>query len=316
VLSLWILYRPTSLALVVIVILLLLVFNRRRSAWIIANVALPIGAIWVSVYLFGSFQYSFFSPEEPRSFPIVAPLLETMIDLHNQLSIAGLVILLAGGAYSLWKRPQDRYLLLVAWLLALAYTGLHEIITVPTWYGYGRFNVLLMLPLGVTVGSVAAGFRWSSAAAVALLLPLVLSTPWSTIAFLQSYRSLDHFSRIERTVTGGVSPAPLSRAVGEFIDQADTLILLSPAPSFLDLLIAQGKLTVAQRTAIIQRAKTWTPASENRPVIVQAPAIGSTYRPNIPDAEEKRLLEAAEWARKQPNVQRYRLGSEETLVVP
>ncbi len=316
--SFWILYRPTAFVLAGAAVVLLLVCGRKRAAWTVGSIGLPIGVLWLMVYVLGSFQYPFLSTESTRSFQLLAPFIATLKNLPDQLHPIGLLLLLVGGAYVAWKRPTDRNTLLVAWVFAVLYTGLHQFLTIDEWYGYGRFNVLLMLPLAVTIGSIIAAVSEKNhvLTAITLLLPLILATPWSNVGFLQSYRAVSYLDMMERTVTGGVSPSPLPRAMNDFVPKADTLILISPSSSFLDLLIARGKLSIAQRTAILERSKLWKPNSTARPVLIQAPTEGYTFRINIPKLDEQRLIDAAAWARKQPGLMVYRLGHEEALVVP
>lgn len=314
----WILYRPTSLAIACAVIGLLALVRRRRAALDIALIALPMGALWVSVYVLGSFQYAFLSASSDRTFALWRPLMETLAAVPEQLGWVGIAVLLAGSTVLALRRPSDRVILLLAWMFGVTSTLLHQLLTVPVWYGYGRFSVLLMLPLAVTVGALAA---WAAERRRAwLVLPLIAllawTTPWPFVRFLQERRAVGTEDYIERTVTGGSIPTPLPQLIEEHATDAQRMIVLSPSYAFLDLLVARGLFGVAQRESIIARSRAWTPSSPGRPVLIQAPQPGRTYRTNITADEERRLLEAAAWARTQPGVREEVFGSERVLVVP
>lgn len=320
-LSAWILYRPTALALAVTTVALLFVLRRRQAAWNIALIAFPVGLVWVAVYATGVFQYSFLSSgsASERTFAIMEPLAKLLIALPEQLSLSGMLILIAGSIAVLWRRPSERPLLLLAWLFAIVYTAMHALLTLDRWYGYGRFNILMMLPLAVCAGSLVAwahGKRWREyGTGITVIAALALQTPWNFVGFLQSSRDVSLLDRIERTVTGGVDPTPLPSIVEQHLANVDTMIVISPSHAFLDLLIARGLLTPVQRSSLIKRSHEWNPSLPNRPVLIQAPPDGRTYRTNISEVDEKFLLDAAAWAAIQTNKEIFSLGEEKVIVV-
>ncbi|HVW66374.1 MAG TPA: hypothetical protein VHA78_01435 [Candidatus Peribacteraceae bacterium] len=316
--GLWILYRPTIIAVVCATAIALWILRRRRAAWDTAAVALPVGLLWVAVYAFGAFQYAFLSGTSDRHFVLVTPILDTIAAIPDALHPVGLLILLAGSAVVFWRRAADRWPLAIAWLFAIANTVPQQLLTIDRWYGYGRFDVFLMLPLAVCAGSLTswAADRKRLILIAFLFAVLVCTTPFSFLSFLQRYRSVSYLSRMERTVTGGVDVTPLPTVVHRLAAHAGTEVILAPDYSFLDLAIAHGDITVADRTTLLRRSASWTPSSTDRPVIIQAPRAGMTYRTNISGEQEDRLRSAAAWAEKQPGVERVVLGSEQTLIVP
>lgn len=316
--SLWILYRPTAFALATATVLALLLLRRKRDALEVGAIALPIGILWCAVYILGAFQYDFLSSSSTRSFVVARPMFETLKALPEQLSVPGLLVLIIGSICIFWKRPHDRWLLALAWLFSVSYTVLHQLLTIDVWYGYGRFNALLIVPLAVVTSSMVMWAKekkctWLTLPLIAILVAV---TPWNFVSFMQGYRSDAYQHRMERTVTGGAIPTPLPAATEELLSHVDTMIILTPTVTYLDLFIARGMITADQRTSIVDRSRAWTPSDTSRPVLVQAPMKGRTYRTNIPETLENRLLEAAEWAKAQPNVYERVYGEERVIIVP
>lgn len=316
--SLWILYRPTAFALATATVFALLLLRRKRDALEVGAVALPIGILWCAVYVLGAFQYDFLSSSSTRSFIVVRPMIETLKALPEQLSVPGLLMLMIGSICVFWKRPDDRWLLALAWLFSVLYTALHQLLTIDVWYGYGRFSALLIVPLAVVASSMVMWAKekkctWLTLPLIAILVAV---TPWNFVSFMQGYRSDAYQHRMERTVTGGAAPTPLPAATEALLAHADTMIILTPSVTYLDLFIARGLITANQRRSIVDRSRAWTPSDASRPVLIQAPREGRTYRTNVPEALEKRLLEAAEWAKAQPNVYERVYGDERVIIVP
>lgn len=71
---------------------------------------------------------------------------------------------------------------------------MHAVLTLERWYGYGRFNILMMLPLAVCTGSLVAwahGKRWREyGVAIVIVGALAVQTPWHFVAFMQSSRDV------------------------------------------------------------------------------------------------------------------------------
>lgn len=317
----WILYRPTALVLCLGCIGLLWCLRYRRAAWSVAFTALPVGGVWVLTYLLGAFQYSFLQPGSERVWnlhSVLTPLLETALILPSQVRPLGFAVLILGTIGVLWRASAWRSPLLLAWFFALLNIGLHNILTIERWYGYGRFNALLMVPLAFVVAALwdkREFGRWSPLFGSVSLALLIVATPWNLGAFLQQMRMVPQ-EIVERTVTGGVEPTALPGVIDDFIAQGEVPpVILSPSHAFLDLAIARGMLTPVERDNIITRSNTWTPEDAARPVIIQAPAGKLHYRGNLTEEEEKRLRDAALWARTQPGVQSIFYRLEETLIV-
>lgn len=319
-LVLWILYRPTAIVLMMATVAIIVYKKRQAATAMILHLALPIGLLTVATYLAGSFQYSFLMPSTPRSFEVLRPFIETLRALPGNLSMVGLIILGCGTIGSWILRPEDRTLLGIAWAIGIIYTGTHEILTVEQWYGYGRFNLLLLVPLGICVASCTAWAGQQSkylglAVASGFLMTLATVTPWRFVEFLQGYRSVSHAAYIDRSVTGGAFPSAVPKLIERLLAHRKSLTILAPSTAFLDLFIARKLLTPEERAAIVERSNLWMPSERNRPVVISISASGTTYRTHEGDMMDHRLQAAAVWALAQPNVETIEFGRERVYVV-
>lgn len=320
-LSLWILYRQTSIA-ILLTTLIFLFFKRKRSAFIVAGIAGPIAALSLGTYFLGSYQYEYLT--KASSLPTVSAILQNLMNAAKvfpaQFHPAALVVLLLGSMIILQRStPLMRSALLTSWFIALTNVAFHQAILPPILAGFARFSALLILPLAVTMAGLASlevfPGRIPRKTLLGLCTLLLISiTPFSFITFSQSIRTLPP-SGIHRSVTGGDLPTPMPRAVRRMLEQTKDPVILQPDSAYLDLFIAKGMLTPEERTTLLKRSREWTPESSLRPVIIQAPGDRMTFAPNVPPEEEQKLRDAELWARTQPNVQEVRLGKVVTLIV-
>ncbi len=320
--SLWILYRPTSIAIFSVTVLLLLVMKQRRNAFNTLGIAAPIALLSLGTYFLGSYQYAFLSTSSslPTLSSVIHNLFTAVKVFPSQFHLAALAVLL-GGSFLVLKRgtPHLRSALLAAWLIALTNISFHQAILPPIWAGFARYSTLLLLPLGVTLAALASqeviprnGFRKTL---LGLTVFLFLSiTPFAFIAFTQSIRTRSP-NDIRQSVTGGDLPTALPGIAQRMLVKKD-LIILTPDGAFLDLFIAKGFLTPGERNALLKRSNEWMPESLLRPVIIQSPGKNMTFAPNVSKEDEERLREAEVWARKQPGVQEETFGRMVTLIVP
>lgn len=318
ILSVWILLRPTAIIFIGISALVFLFKNEWRSAITIVGISGPIGLLWACVYVFGSFQYPFLNSSSQRSFPVIEPLRQAALHLPEQLTWPIIFIVTSVIAVVWYKRAEYRFLIGISWLFGISNTVLHQLLTLPQWYGYGRFSALLMIPVGITIACGAQALRGHRLQLVyACLCVLILwwSTPWNIVKFLQDNRQYQLLISMENSVTGGVIPTPLPIVLRQYMKHKDSFIILSPNYSFLDFYIANGALSVSDRNDILHRSKQWKLGDPNRPVLIQSPTSASTYRPNITEEEERRLREAARWALKEPTLRVEVYGNEKTLIV-
>lgn len=319
--GLWILYRPTSLALCATIIALLWMLRYKRAAWDVTRIAMPIGLLWILVYLFGSFQYDFLQPSSGRAWTISSitqPIIHTLRELPQELHPVGLALLLVGSIIILWRSHALRPLLLIGWTIAIINTGIHQLLTIDRWYGYGRFNALLMLPLMIiTLGLSDRRFsgRFSPVVSLLIIAGLAFNTPWNFSRYLQMQRGIPA-EDVERSTAGGSVPLPASSVVHDMLMAGKVpAILLSPSYGFLDLEIARGTLTVAKRTELLRQSARWSPDHEARPVVIQAPTDSIRYWGNLTESDERRLIEAATWAQSQPTVRTIPYGADRVLIV-
>lgn len=316
--TLWIMYRPTALAAAAACCALLFILGYKKAAKDIALIAFPIGFMWVMVYLIGSFQYDFLQPGGGRVWSLASvttPVIETLRMLPSQLHPVGLLIMLGSTLWLLRAERSRAMPLLIVWYIALVNTALHQLLTTEKWYGYGRFNALLILPLAFSIAGLWGASKIRQIIAGIAVAVLVLVTPWHITGFMQSLRTVPA-DQVERTVTGGMIPIALPGVTTDLLTKGITpAVILAPSYAFLDIDIARGLLTSAQRTEIRERSATWTPENTARPVLIQAPIRPVHYLGNISKEEEQRLLDAAAWAAAQPGVTIVRYGWEVTYVV-
>lgn len=316
--GLWILYRPTALAPAAACAIVLFLLGYRRAARDIACIALPVGLLWILVYLIGSFQYDFLQPGGGRMWTfasLLVPIRETLWMLPSQLTVPGLIVLVAG-SFFLARTERARYLPLFAvWVIALVNTGVHQLLTIERWQGYGRFSALMILPLAFVVAGFWGQGKWGRLCAGIVTLVLAVFVPWNIGSFMQEMRTVPP-DRVERTVTGGLMPTVLPSVVDDLLRRGKPpAVMLAPSYAFLDLFIARGFLSVADRTAIKARSDAWQPGDAVRPLIVHAPQPPVHFLGNLPAEQEKRLRDAAAWVASQPGVRTEVYGRDRVYVL-
>ena len=321
--SFWILYRPTAIAILIASTLFLFCIGRRRSAFTIAGIAGPIAMLWIGAYFLGNYQAGFLS--NTSSLPTVPGMLHNILiaaeKLPSQFHPAGLIILV-GGSLLIFvrKRGPLTYILLSAFLVALSTIAFHHAVLPTHLAGFARFNALLVLPLAIVMAGLASPTilprHWQSTLLTGLcIIALLAVTPFDFRSFTQEIRT--HTPEdIRFSPTAGDLATPLPRVVRDTLQHTKNIVVLQPDVAYLDLFVARGLLSLQERTDILVRSREWTPASPDRPVLIQAPAEGMTFAPNLPAEEEVQLREAELWARTQPGVQEIRLGTLSTLIVP
>lgn len=322
--ALWCLERPTALAAIVSAWTLLLVLRRLKACGWTVGVSAPVIAAWLLLAPLFTASYglesSAFADLAREGF--LTPLLVALRSLPMNFHPLGLVVLIGAPALVLFLgRRQERRMLAIAWVLVAPAAAMQHMVAGEVFYGVGRYNVLLLLPLGLGVASlVAIGVRTSRgviryaglSAAIACLMLLLWITPFDFVRYTQELRasSMD----IYRAPTEGYLALPIVDVARRYSAE-ENLVVLSPQYIFLDLFVASGELTLHKRDAIIRRSQAWTESSPDRPVLVQAP-VATTYRPNLTKAQEDRLRAARVWALLQPEHRTEKLGMEETVVVP
>ncbi len=318
--SLWMLYRPTAILAMCACILALWFMHRRKAAGTIAAIALPIACLWLALY--PTYHYSFIlNPLTGALFPAAdrgqlwLPIVETAKALPGQFHplVIGLLIALSLIVFLRGSKAW-RLTLGTAWLIGLSTTMVQQWIQLPVYWGYPRFSILLLLPLSIG----CAGFcsmlprQWNSAGATILLAMLVAITPFHTVTF--AHRARIQPKNIFQTTTGGDAPLPVVSITADILRTSPDAVFLMPESAYLDLFIASGLLTVSKRTQLLDRSKAWTPASMDRPVIIQAPTV-TTYGPNVSAESEQRLRSARTWAETQAKYDIVTLGSEDVVIV-
>jgi hypothetical protein len=320
--SVWMLYRPTAVIAIALCIVLLWLTRRRQAAKVIMLVAGPVACIWLALY--PTYHYSFIlNPGKGALFPAadmgqpLLPLLTTIQALPGQFHplVIGL-LLLSSCVVFLRGSNAWRITLGVAWLIGLSTSGVQQLIQLPVYWGYPRFNILLLLPLAVglagvcSLPSLSRKLQIGFAAIIVVLLGAV--TPFDTVSF--AHRLRVDSPAIYKTTTGGDSPLPVAVITERILARYPKAVFVIPDGTYFDLYVASGLLTVRQRSELLARGKAWTPESPDRPVIVQAPVVTS-YGPNVPDEYADRLRAAREWALAQPKYQVMKMGLEEVVVV-
>lgn len=314
--GLWFLTRPTSLAALTGSICLLVLLRRwKEIRWMLA-VAAPLIIAWLALSPLFTAQYHLTSSGMlPTS---LLPLWEALLALPKNFTPLGLVVLLLPSIILFFAgSPSQRLLLFSAWCIALPPALLQHLLAGSTFYGVGRYNVLLLLPEALAIGMLLMGTlrwkqmgKWLGAFCVLLLLWI---TPWHFASFLQELRASS--DDIYRTPAEGYLPFALQPTLSDLLPTTkDTIVVLAPHYTVLDFFVATRVITLAERTFIIERSRDWSPASTARPVIIQAPTIAS-YQPNLTAEEEGRLRDARAWALDQPH-QIVLYGTEETIIVP
>lgn len=327
--ALWFLYRPTALAGVIAIFLLLGLLRRwraLRSTFLVSAPAIVAWLILAPIFTasYGSFTEGF--PLQSAAAQALPALVATFRALPLNLDPAALGILLLTTLFALALGSREtRTLLGCSWLLALATAVLQQLTAGPVFVGVARYNILLLLPLGVGIGGLVhlmeritlpgkTGLvpRLAPLLGLLSLAVLIWITPYDFVEFAQVLRARS--ADIYRTPTEGYLPVPLLTAVRVHANDPH-LVVLAPQTTFIDLLVAIGELTAAQRSAITERSQHWTTASTDRPVIIQAPVL-THYGPNLSPKREEFLKEARAWALQQPHHSVVRLGTEETIFVP
>ncbi len=347
--ALWFLYRPTSLAAIVASIVVLVIFSRGRAALTTSLVAFPVIAAWLLLSPIYTASYGFFGNEPSQlsdifTHGLLTPILTMIRALPTNLHPLGLTILLGSSLLTLLHgRREDRILLGCAWLMALSTAAAQQFTAGAVFWGIGRYNILLLLPLSVGVGGLFSLERGatlpSSPHAVrsmpareevvaeralrahhdiigpilglASIAALLIITPFDFIEYTQHLRATS--PDIYREPTEGYLALPIIDAAREHLKEPN-LVILAPQYTFLDLFVATGELTIPERDAIIKRSQGWTPSSPDRPILIQAPTITS-YRPNLSKEQVNALDGARIWALVQNDHTIKRLGVEETVIV-
>ena len=316
--ALWFLYRPTAIAAVAAGLVVLLLLRRRRELLTTAGVALPVIGAWLLLSPLYTASYGLAEVANPASFPPWLPLITAVRSLPANFGIVGMMVLLGTSllAFLFGSRPQ-RVLLGIAWLFGVSTAMLQHQLAGEVFWGVARYNIVLLIAQGVAIGILLHGTRviatFNKALGIIAVLALLCTTPYDFVLFAQSIRTGNR--DIYRTPTEGYLPLPLLKATRLWLKTESSPMILAPDYQFLDLLIAEGKLTRAERDTIVNQSAEWTPADPARPVIIQAP-VSTTYTPNKTPVEERRLRDAHAWAIKQPGYIIERLGIEETVVVP
>lgn len=320
-LSLWMLYRPTSAIAFLGVVALLLLLRRWREAGVVAGIAGPVVLLWIALY--PAYNYSFLLqngslfPAAERS--LTEPFLVFLRSFPGSFGVTATAVLLLGSLLMMLRGDkEERWLLMAAWIIALPPTLAQQFVLPPDFYGFPRYTVLLLLPLGVVTGSLlAGGLRMprtlASSLGFLIILLFAFTTPWRIDRFMQENHR--ETSGIYRSVPGADVPLPVFSVAETALRTGARPIILSPDYTFLDLFVPGGLLTTDERRTIIEQSAVWTPTSSARPVLVQAP-IETTYQPNITAEQERRLKEARVWALAQPGHRVIRYGIEETVLVP
>lgn len=319
-LSLWMLYRPTSFVVLCLSIGVLWIFHRRQAALTITKIALPIAILWIIMY--PTYKYPFllqkdilFPAAESKS--LMQPIIGFLTHLPNNFHPVAIVILLLGSLLIfLQSNNTFRIGLALAWLIGLIASGMQQLIQEPHFYGYPRFNILMLLPFAFIIAGLLSNIGFSKRLGTIIgslsMVALLLVTPFDYVTFAHTLRrSADG---IYQTPTGGDSPLPVMLVGEDIIRESPDAIFLVPDVTFLDLYIAIGLLTPTERSALIEQSRAWTPDNSTRPVVIQAPVV-TTYQPNMSAVAEERLKQAAVWAKNQPNHQIVRLGLEEVIIV-
>lgn len=315
-LALWIIFRPTAIAVAVGCGVLLLLLGYKRAAIDCIGISWPVGAIWAFVYLLGAYHNAVIYAQHT----LFAPLSATLIALPGQLHPLGIAVALIGSVIVFFRSKSTRLPLLFTWLIGTANTVVHQYLLTPQWYGYGRYDILLMLPVAV----VAVGFwdrdafgKFATWTGAFVLGALLLTTPFNVVDELQTLRALPA-SQVQHSLTGGMDVTALPWEVWRLIERGEKhVIILSPDRMIVELMVAKGYLTPSERTELWRRSDAWTPSSADRPVLVQGPTPPLRYyNQGFSLERERRLAEAAEWAQHQPDVRVIRYGAEKTYVVP
>ena len=317
--ALWILYRPTSFVALCSTLFILWIMGKRQAALSAGSIALPIALLWIAMYPTCGYSFLFHKgslfPAASRS--LIDPILSTLSTLPLNFHLLTLTILIAGSIIIVLRGQRDsRILLGIAWILGLAPSLVQQMIQEPKYYGYPRFNILLLLPLCIVIAELTSQRTFPKLRGLPGMLCLALLlfiTPFDAIRFAQSLR-IDN-PRIFQSTTGGDVPLPVTMIAEGIVRKTPHAVFVVPDVSFLEILITQGVITVEERRAIIARSTAWTPISPDRPVVIQAPTVTS-YQPNMTAAAETRLKEARAWALLQPRHTIVPLGLEEAIIVP
>ncbi len=324
--SAWFLYRPSSLFPIIATIALLTIFQRtRRSGLIVTGITAPVIGCWLLLSPYYTFQYNPGGKVSLGFAGLLIKMLEGIFAsikaLPMNVSWPVLIMLIITSLLSIgFGKKDQRSLLFTAWLIALVNGLMQNAIINDIYYGVARYNILLLLPLGIGLAICAdigtSKFsRWFCKLCTALsLMFLILLTPFNFSAYTQHLRSQSH--DIYRTPTEGYLASPLYAATKEVLKTSRTFIIVTPGSQYLDLFVAQGLLTTDERSKIMERSNAWTLATNTeRPVIVQGP-ISTSYLPNLTIEHEKKLRDARAWALTQTGIIVIRVGLEEAIIVP
>lgn len=314
--ALWVLYRPTGLAPVAASLLLLALLGKRHEAWRAASIIGPVALAWFALSPLYAATYSLVGDESAAVhaglrtpwLPLIAALRALPMNLHP----VGLAALVLSSVLALvLGNRAHRSLLGWAWCVALASSVPQQLLVGDLFTGVARMNVLVLVPLGVSIGCLATMRVAGKIAAASALAALLAVTPFSFARYTQHLRATS--ADIYRAPTEGYVALPVSRALHHVLQRSVTPTVLAPQYTILDLAVAMGSITLAERNAIIERSASWSPDTPARPVVVQGP-VDARYAPNLAPNAEERLRAAREWALGQQH-EVYRLGSEEALVV-
>jgi hypothetical protein len=312
----WILYRTTAIAALFCSLILLWLLRHRVAAKIAAAVALPVAFAWLALaplytaqYGFGSAQFSLFVSVQRMVGGLVSALFALPLNFHP-LGLAALI----GGTFLAWyvTTQENRRILLASWCIGISTAIFQQLLAGPVFFGVARYNILLLLPLTLSIGMLIAEKKfWIRGMGVTAITVIVWVTPFSFISFAQEIRhTVPH---LYQTPTEGYLPLPTLEALTLLTAKHKNFAFLGPNRALLDLLVVQGKLTKEERTVILERSDAWNLSSPQVPVLIQAP-VQVHYQPNLSPNEESLLRETRNWGLTRPHTLT-RLGTEETLIV-
>ena len=318
-LTLWVLERPSAVAVTCVTLIVLWGLRRREAALHATCVCFPPIVLWLLLSPLFTAQYDLGGR-------VAGGLLPTILRTSHNLSMAiasipsnihliTVIALCITSLLVLFKgTTADRTTLGIGWLLAIVNAAAQNAATVELYAGTARYNILIVIPLALGIGLVVASpFVANRIVGCLALAGLLLITPFDFVHYAQKLRATA--SDIQRTPTEGYFPTPLPLVVRRVLQSTKRPVILGMGMHFLDLFIAEGLISVSDRNAILEQSRSWNPSSMLRPVLIQAPIVTS-YTPNLTAEQEDRLRAARSWALQQPSHTTKRLGLEETVIVP
>lgn len=318
-LALWILYRPTSVAVLIPVIIALWVIRRRRAASIVSGISLPIVLTWFVLSPLYAAQYRFASRASGGVLATIQRATDVMTHAtlslpHNLHPVALFVLLFSSAIVLLAGRRHDRILLLITWGIAGAGSLSQNVLAAEMFSGVARYSILILLPLGTGIGGMLASEKRHmpmNIAGILCVALLLLITPWDFVSYAQSLRVTDR--DIWRSPNEGYLPTPAYQAVLTLTREGKEPAIVGPVGQLPDLLLATGEISAQKRERMMATSRKWSLSQPTRPVMILSP-VSATYRPNLSVEEEHYLKEVRAWALSQPHTV-VRLGMEEAIIV-